>query len=316
MHEILHVLGFYHEQNRPDRDLYVDINETNVAVIRDFYIRNETIIDTMGTPYDFESIMHYGAYDAGKVHRYPVITPKPKYGKTLRLGQRLGLSDIDVMKIQMLYHCPIDTSHIQRGLGDRLIDYCDFAFGMCNFSLGNATTGSGPTWDVQNESTPDGPVGGISNGLDPFLFASKEWDELSSLTTEDVSPQGIRNSTTTDSAATTIAPSAISKTPVTVTIYSPLLTSGDDGRACIQFALFQYGPSSYLDVFVSGPLLQRQRLRTFGDVSRMEFWVRYEIKLDMGTKAEFQLEFVAYLLEGTVSLDDYYVVKGNCIYAD
>ncbi len=62
-HELLHVLGFHHEQNRSDRDKYVvvDLRKVQKGFEAQYHKVNG---QTFNTPYDFNSVMHYPA-DAG-----------------------------------------------------------------------------------------------------------------------------------------------------------------------------------------------------------------------------------------------------------
>jgi len=43
-HELIHVLGFYHEQSRPDRDDYVSIQWANIDPGDDFRCEKKTRI--------------------------------------------------------------------------------------------------------------------------------------------------------------------------------------------------------------------------------------------------------------------------------
>lgn len=61
--------------------------------------------NTLGSKYDFNSIMHYNAYEFATDRSLPTITTKqPGIGL---IGQRFSLSTIDVEKIQLLYGCPV-----------------------------------------------------------------------------------------------------------------------------------------------------------------------------------------------------------------
>ncbi|KAH8409659.1 hypothetical protein KR222_001294, partial [Zaprionus bogoriensis] len=61
VHELNHVLGFLHEQNRAERDDYVEIQYQNISPNREknFIKVNDTL--SFGMPYDYGSIMHYSA---------------------------------------------------------------------------------------------------------------------------------------------------------------------------------------------------------------------------------------------------------------
>ena len=74
-HEIIHSLGYYHEQSRQDRDNFVKINFANVrsGTKHNFDWTQNT--ETFGVPYDGRSNMHYG-YKAFSKNGLPTIEAK------------------------------------------------------------------------------------------------------------------------------------------------------------------------------------------------------------------------------------------------
>ncbi|XP_044223739.1 high choriolytic enzyme 1-like [Thunnus albacares] len=101
-HEINHALGFQHEQTRSDRDSYVRINWENIdpRMAYNFYKQNT---NNLNTPYDYSSIMHYGRTAFSIQYGRDSITPIPN--ANVQIGQRKGMSQWDIKRINRLYSC-------------------------------------------------------------------------------------------------------------------------------------------------------------------------------------------------------------------
>jgi hypothetical protein len=99
-HEILHALGFYHEQSRPDRDDYVIVNFTNIISGMEYnFDKYTTNVDNFDLPYDYDSIMHYGAFFFSK-NKLPTLIPK---NKNATIGNREKMSDYDIQGVRLHY---------------------------------------------------------------------------------------------------------------------------------------------------------------------------------------------------------------------
>jgi hypothetical protein len=91
MHEMLHAVGFFHEQSRPDRDNHVRVLYENVIENQksNFNKEHPSKITTSGTPYDTQSIMHYGSSSFSKNGRETIVALQ---GEKLGRGTRLAIS--------------------------------------------------------------------------------------------------------------------------------------------------------------------------------------------------------------------------------
>lgn len=113
LHELMHILGFAHEHQRPDRDRYVKIRCEHLMpnVTQDFRRLREQVISqvSMEDEYDFRSIMHY-RLDHFSIDGHQTIEPDLDYLKGLgiredEIGLMRELSEGDVRRIRRLYEC-------------------------------------------------------------------------------------------------------------------------------------------------------------------------------------------------------------------
>jgi hypothetical protein len=101
-HELGHVLGLVHEHQRHDRDQFVTRGAA-VAGNANFRLHSAGE-DTVRTPYDFGSIMHYGREVMLNGQRVVALTPKPQFqAQAVNMGQRNAPSAHDVAAIRQIY---------------------------------------------------------------------------------------------------------------------------------------------------------------------------------------------------------------------
>lgn len=102
LHEIGHVLGLDHEQNRSDRNKFVNINLENILVgYADQFVQDPAREKDFGT-YDFDSIMHYEA-GAFSCNGQATVSPRVPLNPSVIIGQRTHLSQGDVAVINSVY---------------------------------------------------------------------------------------------------------------------------------------------------------------------------------------------------------------------
>ncbi|GAB1597524.1 high choriolytic enzyme 2-like, partial [Argonauta hians] len=104
IHEILHTLGFHHEHARPDSGSYITLNTTNILDrhMPNFRRKKPSDVTTLQLPYDYHSIMHYRQVEFAIDSNFPTIIPKES---SPHIGQRKGLSQLDIKKLQRLFGC-------------------------------------------------------------------------------------------------------------------------------------------------------------------------------------------------------------------
>jgi hypothetical protein len=121
-HELMHALGVWHEQSRPDRDQFITVNYGNIQA----GWGSQYDVQGGATPqgvYDFDSVMHYGACDASSccpagsscscASNCWTMTALPAYAQYQgQMGQRTHLSIGDMAGLASRYGpptCPVFT---------------------------------------------------------------------------------------------------------------------------------------------------------------------------------------------------------------
>ncbi|XP_028304058.1 high choriolytic enzyme 1-like [Gouania willdenowi] len=100
-HELLHALGFNHEQCRSDRDQHIKILWHNIQSGWEYAFDKLNTLN-LNTPYDYNSVMQYHKY-AFSGNNQPTMVPIPN--ANVPFGKATQMSQNDITRLNRLYKC-------------------------------------------------------------------------------------------------------------------------------------------------------------------------------------------------------------------
>ncbi|KAF3858120.1 hypothetical protein F7725_011321 [Dissostichus mawsoni] len=100
-HELLHALGFNHEQTRSDRDNHIRVLLQNVVSGMEHNFNRISTLN-QGTPYDYNSVMQYFRTAFSK-NGQPTMVPIPN--ANVSFGNAKEMSRNDKARLNTLYQC-------------------------------------------------------------------------------------------------------------------------------------------------------------------------------------------------------------------
>ncbi|CAJ0596081.1 unnamed protein product [Cylicocyclus nassatus] len=105
LHELLHVVGLWHEHMRYDRDKYIKVHYENID--RGYWSQFEKVspyeATTFNVPYDYKSVMHYDKNSFAKPGKISMETLDRRYQDVI--GNAKDASPNDYRKVCEIYGC-------------------------------------------------------------------------------------------------------------------------------------------------------------------------------------------------------------------
>lgn len=169
VHEILHALGFWHEHSRPDRDDFIQIEWNNVVSGAEDNFQKALEVNSLGSGYDYGSIMHYPSSAYAIDSSQPVIVNTTIMGKWESLGQRVKLSANDVDQLRLLYQCSSGPRAGPIGINELCSEDCP----CWEHAIGECSSDDECMGDLICENTPDPfPLPEYKDLMPPFPYLS------------------------------------------------------------------------------------------------------------------------------------------------
>ena len=139
VHEILHGLGFWHEQSRPDRDEYVSILTENIQpfAVNNFVKQDHTKVNSLGSQYDYNSIMHYPNWAFQMSAGLVTIVPTRPLQRWEAMGQCGRMSPTDIQQMRLMYQCSTGSRSLSSITADNL---CTTSCKCWAYANGTCTT--------------------------------------------------------------------------------------------------------------------------------------------------------------------------------